>query len=87
MVVESACLLDIAEVQERSVPVDEICMHIPEKCFKHPYMTIAVQRSSNSFTCNRKLLNFLIHEKTYTISIFARSFMVIKKRWRLGLRP
>ena len=28
---------------------------IPENCFKHPYLTIVVHRSSNS--CNRNLIN------------------------------
>ena len=31
------------------------CMPIPENCFKHPYLTIVVHRSSNS--CNRNLIN------------------------------
>ena len=32
-----------------------LCRPIPENCFKHPYLTIVVHRSSNS--CNRNLIN------------------------------
>ena len=31
------------------------CRPIPENCFKHPYLTIVLHRSSNS--CNRNLIN------------------------------
>ena len=50
--------------------VDEILEHILESCFKHP---ILVHRSSNSY--NRKLLNYLIHEKIYNFLFCTQLFM------------
>ena len=54
-----------------------LCRPIPENCFKHPYLTIVVHRSSNS--CNRNLIN--------TTQFYVVLILITKMRWRLGRSP
>ena len=61
-VMTEECFSDLALISmhyKERVPADEICKAFvqahPRNCFKHPYLTIVVHRSSNSY--NRNLIN------------------------------